>query len=146
MVQDKPTDAIYAQPLDKIDAFVFDDKVANVFEDMINRSVPGYRTVVALTGILAEHFYQPNSRGYDLGCSLGATTLAMAQRLPAAGKIIGVDNSQAMIERCQKNIRQFKPSQDIELQCQDIQDIDIHHASVVTLNYTLQFVARMKDW
>ena len=93
MNSDKPSDSIYAQPLDSVDAFVFDDKVANVFDDMINRSVPGYRTVVGLTGIIADHFFQQGSQCYDLGCSLGATTLAIAQRIPATSKITAVDNN-----------------------------------------------------
>lgn len=134
------TDALYAKLLNKVDAFVFDDKVAGVFDDMINRSVPGYRTVVGLTGIIAEHFYQDQSRCYDLGCSLGATTLAMAQRLPAGASIIGIDNSPAMIERCRKNINHIQPNIDITLSCQDILDTDINKASVIAMNYTLQFI------
>ena len=144
MTSDNSTDAIYAQRRDKVADFVFDDSVANVFDDMINRSVPGYRTVVGITGIIAEHFYQDHSVCYDLGCSLGATTLAMAQRIPNQGKIIGVDNSQAMIERCRENIEKVNPPQEITLCCDDILNIEINSASVVTLNYTLQFIAQEK--
>ncbi len=135
-----PFDKLYAQPLEKVGEFVFDEKVANVFDDMINRSVPAYRTVVGLTGIIAKRFYTENSRCYDLGCSLGATTLAIAQQLPATACIIGVDNSPAMIKRCQQIIDKTKPRANIELLCQNIQDVAIQSASVVALNYTLQFI------
>ena len=33
--------------------FAFDDNVASVFEDMINRSVPGYKTILAMIGVLS---------------------------------------------------------------------------------------------
>jgi len=140
MNSDNPSDALYSKPLENVDSFVFDERVANVFDDMINRSVPAYRTVVGLTGIMTSHFYQENSRCYDLGCSLGATTLAMAHHIPASGHIIGIDNSPAMIERCKQAIEKKKPSARIELLCEDIQNITIQSASVIALNYTLQFI------
>ena len=49
--------------------FVFDENVASVFEDMINRSVPGYSTIIAMISVLAEEYYQDRSRIYDLGCA-----------------------------------------------------------------------------
>ena len=74
-------DAIYASPLDEIVDFQFDDKVASVFPDMIKRSVPGYSTVIATTGVLAKRYFSRDSRIYDLGCSLGAATLTMRKAL-----------------------------------------------------------------
>ena len=53
---------------DPVSAFVFDDKVADVFTDMINRSVPGYATIIAMIGTLAERYAQDESVCYDLGC------------------------------------------------------------------------------
>ena len=47
-------DRLYAEPLSDVEAFVFDEKVAAVFPDMIRRSVPGYGSVIALTGIIAD--------------------------------------------------------------------------------------------
>src|SRR5690606_37840726 len=85
-----------------VSAFVFDDKVAAVFADMINRSVPGYATIVGMIGAFAERYVQPGSRCYDLGCSLGAATLAMRHGIKAEDvEIIAIDNSPAMIERCE---------------------------------------------
>ena len=61
--------------------FVFDEAVADVFPDMIRRSVPGYETVIPITGLLAAAHLKkmPEERrlAYDLGCSLGATTAAV---------------------------------------------------------------------
>ena len=87
-------DTIYADPLREAGLFTFDEAVAKVFPDMIKRSVPGYTTIVAMTGLLAQRYASPGSRLYDLGCSLGASTLAMRQNLRAAGcRLVGVDNS-----------------------------------------------------
>ena len=64
------TDRIYATRLPPGE-FVFDERVAAVFEDMINRSVPGYRTILTMIGVMANRYCGPGSRIYDLGCSLG---------------------------------------------------------------------------
>ncbi len=134
-------DSLYASPLGKIDTFKFDDQVAAVFPDMIQRSVPGYSTIISAIGLLAERFAQPGSRCYDLGCSLGAATFAMRHRLNVPEcKIIAVDNSSAMIERLKQNLKVDTASTPVEVYCQDIREIDIQQASVVVLNFTLQFI------
>lgn len=87
------SDRIYANPLAEVKQFVFDQTVVDVFPDMIKRSVPGYATIINMIGNLAERYVQGGSYCYDLGCSLGAATLAMRHRIRAADcKIIGVDN------------------------------------------------------
>ncbi|RLA20331.1 MAG: carboxy-S-adenosyl-L-methionine synthase CmoA [Gammaproteobacteria bacterium] len=121
--------------------FVFDEQVASVFQDMIQRSVPGYKTIISAIGLLTERFAQPNSHCYDLGCSLGAATLSMRHNIRQANcKIIAIDNSPAMIERCQSNIEQDSASAPIELICGDIREVSIGRATVVVLNFTLQFI------
>ncbi len=87
-------DQIYAGNLANREAFKFDDAVADVFDDMINRSVPGYRTITKMSGLIASAYSLPNSNLYDLGCSLGASTLEMrSQVLPENCKIVAIDNS-----------------------------------------------------
>ena len=134
-------DDIYASPLGDLSDFCFDQDVVEVFPDMIKRSVPGYATIVGMIGNLAERYAQTGSNCYDLGCSLGASTLAMRHRIKAANcQIIGVDNSNAMVERCAKVIAADSGELPVELLCSDIQDVDIKNASVVVLNFTLQFI------
>ncbi len=134
-------DALYASPLDQIVNFRFDDQVVGVFSDMINRSVPGYSTVIKSMGILAGRYAQPDSRCYDLGCSLGAVTLAMHQQIRQPNcTLVAVDNSPAMIKRCREHIDVASDGQGIDLICADIRDIEIDSASVVAMNFTLQFV------
>lgn len=138
---DKPSDKLYAKPLKEIRQFTFDDKVAEVFPDMLKRSIPGYTTILAMISDLAERFGQANSYCYDLGCSLGAASLAMAQGLRSENtQIIAIDNSSAMIERCRKTINQCELSIPIELYCRDLASVRIQQASMVVLNFTLQFI------
>ncbi len=135
-------DAIYASPLDEIVDFQFDDKVASVFPDMIKRSVPGYSTVIATTGVLAKRYFTTDSRIYDLGCSLGAATLTMRKALQGEqGEIIAVDNSASMIERAKALVAQDPADFPLRFQQADICDIEIKDASMVVLNYTLQFIS-----
>lgn len=134
------SDQIYAtqQPATP---FKFDQKVAAVFPDMIKRSVPGYKDIIHIIQKLAERYIQKNSNAYDLGCSLGAASLAMSYGNQNSGvNIIGVDNSEAMIERCASNIQGFKHQTPIKLIQSDIQQVEILNASMVVLNYTLQFI------
>lgn len=136
-------DSLYADPLSEPGRFAFDDNVARVFPDMIKRSVPGYATIVSMTGLLAGKYAIAGSNLYDLGCSLGASTLAMRQNLRQPRcRIISVDNSTAMLERCQTVIDTDTHETPITLACADLQDVTIENASVVVLNFTLQFVPR----
>lgn len=141
-------DNLYAQPLGHVPDFSFDGAVVEVFDDMINRSVPGYASIVSLTGHLAARHAQPGTRLYELGCSTGASLFAMRRRVQAEGcTLVGVDNSAAMIEACQANLARAGGAAAIELHRGDLLDTAIDNASVVVLNFTLQFVdpARRDD-
>lgn len=139
MSQQTPLDTIYSKQQNIVD-FVFDENVANVFSDMIRRSVPGYESIVTMLGVFAEQYVTDDSNVYDLGCSLGASTLSMRSRLLHKNcKMIAIDNSEAMAERCRQNIGlQEGPS--VEVSCDDIRKINIESASLAVLNFTLQFL------
>jgi len=141
IVVTEPRDNIYADPSLESGLFTFDDTVARVFPDMIRRSVPGYSTIVAMTGLLAGRYATPGSTLYDLGCSLGASTLAMRQNIRAPDcRIIAIDNSNAMLERCRTVIETDTHETPVTLTCADLREVPIADASVVVLNFTLQFV------
>ena len=132
-------DTIYATPREAIDRFAFDDNVASVFPDMIQRSVPGYSTIIAMTGVLADRYAIKGSRCYDLGCSLGASSFAMAQHLADRQcRIVAVDNSEAMLSRLTERLGDSPVP--VDTICADIRDVAIQEASVVVLNFTLQFL------
>ena len=139
------TDEIYQQPSEE-KPFRFNDEVARVFPDMLRRSIPGYAATIEAIGSLAARYVQGGTNCYDLGCSLGAATIAMRQGINESGcKIVAVDTSAAMIARCKDIIaeddRQFAPATAVDVVEADIRDIEIANASMVVLNYTLQFLA-----
>ena len=134
-------DKVYADPIAPLPAFEFNAQVADVFENMIERSVPGYRLALDTIALLTERYAQPETNCYDLGCSLGAATLRMRQQLPASCHVIGVDTSKDMVERCLTNVGRDRSQATIEIRLQDLRDTQIENASVVVLNFTLQFVS-----
>lgn len=134
-------DNIYASPLARMVDFRFDERVADVFPDMIQRSVPGYGTLITNIGIIAGHYAQNGTDCFDLGCSLGAVTLSMRQRIKADHcRIIAIDNSAAMIERAQRIITEDNNRVPVVLKQEDIAESSITNASVVAMNFTLQFI------
>lgn len=131
--------------------FTFDDNVAAVFDDMINRSVPGYRTILSMIAVMAAHYCQRGSRVYDLGSSLGGATLAIIGSVPHRDyEIVAVDNSEAMMRRLRERLESDAGAlqagegvldpQRVDCRCEDLNDTVIANASVVVLNFTLQFV------
>ncbi len=134
-------DNLLCTPVAKLGDWTFNEQVAQVFADMIQRSVPGYSTVITMTGMLARRLVQPYSHIYDLGCSLGASTLAILNNIQVSGcKIIAVDNSPAMIKRCRQHFDTLHTKTPIELIEASIQNIRPENASLIVLNFTLQFL------
>ncbi len=134
-------DNIYSNPEDPLVKFTFDRQVADVFPDMIQRSIPGYTAAIAMIGVLAAQYATDKSNCYDLGCSLGASTLAMCKHLDKDVHIYAIDNSPDMVDKCRKVLNRDHSTIPVEVICADIQDVILKNSSVVVLNYTLQFLA-----
>lgn len=136
-----PKDTLYRSGGGDPGSFTFDERVAAVFPDMIGRSVPGYALMVAMIGQLARRFAAPDTVLHDLGCSLGAVTLSMCERVTAPGvRIVATDNAPAMIERFRETLAGLPDGIPVDLVCGDIRDASFANSSVVVLNFTLQFV------
>ena len=121
--------------------FQFNDSVAEVFTDMLRRSVPGYEASLEAIATLARLYGRTGTRCYDLGCSLGASTLAMRRNIVEPDcEIVAVDLSPAMIDRCRKIVDADDTDLPVSIRVEDVRDVAIEHASLVVLNYTLQFV------
>ena len=139
-------DNLFQTPFSSVGGFRFDEKVAQVFPDMIRRSVPGYGHVIGSSGLIAKRYAQPNTVIYDLGCSLGATTLAIASQVTTLGcRIVAVDNSEAMLAQAQLSLsdRLVDPLP-IDWVHGDISTMTFEPCSVVTINFTLMFIEREK--
>lgn len=137
---DGSRDQLFARPIEQIGNFVFDDSVARVFDDMIRRSVPGYGMTLSLMPLIAKRFGQTGTRAYDLGCSIGAGLVAIADGLPGSMEIVGIDNAQPMLDRCADNLKAANLEQTWKLRCKDILETEYSNASIALLNFTLQFV------
>ncbi|MBE0506917.1 MAG: carboxy-S-adenosyl-L-methionine synthase CmoA [Marinospirillum sp.] len=137
-----PRDALFANPLDKLASFSFDEQVVRVFPDMIKRSVPGYSQILGMAGVIARRYVPENGRVYDLGASLGAATLSVAQQLSDLQQLelIAVDNSPAMTERCASLLAETLPARKVTTLCADIRQLDYQPSDLILLNFTLQFL------
>ena len=132
-------DRLYRQA-DAPHPFAFDERVAAVFPDMIRRSVPGYGDTLALTRLVAARFARPRTRLYDLGCAVGDSAAALAQGAQASGvEVIAVDEAPAMMAAARARLDGCDGAP-IRLVCADLRSLRVRRASVVALNYTLQFL------
>ena len=52
-------DRVYAEAKDAISPFVFNHQVAQVFDDMIARSVPGYALCHEVLSLITSRYAQP---------------------------------------------------------------------------------------
>lgn len=133
-------DRLYAQALGEVPPFEFNEAVSDVFSDMIRRSVPGYETVVRMTGALVAEAYQGEGVIYDLGCSLGeASAWILAACQQHRPNLVLVDASESMLKRCR---RRFADQRRVEFLCADVNQVHFEPASAFILNYTLQFIPK----
>jgi len=122
-------------------SFKFDAQVANVFSDMISRSVPGYRQILEMLPTLVKELQAGGINYYDLGCSLGAGMMAISKGVDkkTRSQIIGIDNSAHMLKQAKQRLEAVNGFE-FELREQNIQDTNIENASMVLMNFTLQFI------
>jgi tRNA (cmo5U34)-methyltransferase len=136
-------DDIFSRPRDEPGPFRFDAAVARVFPDMVRRSVPAYEQLVTLSALIGRRFVQPRTSVYDLGCSLGAVTLALLDQVPDRScKFVAVDSSSEMIVALEDRLRETLHEDRVGALCADAASLPIENASLVVLNLTLQFIPR----
>lgn len=143
-------DTLFKTPLDKAARFSFDEHVVACFPDMIRRSVPGYGQVLSMLPIFARRhcqFRQYNNQGkkvsriYDLGCSLGAASMALAGAFEAKDlQIKAIDISPTMTKEAKNMMDENFPNHDIEIITEDIRHTQLESCDMVILNLTLQFL------
>jgi tRNA (cmo5U34)-methyltransferase len=130
-------DKVYQQAQPHIVDFAFNQAVVDVFPDMIRRSVVGYETIIPTTGLIAARHLRDDGLAFDLGCSLGATAVALLNQHNSPDiRVIGIDNSPAMIERA----TELNDDPRLTFRLDDIVNVDVSDASVTILNFVLQFL------
>ena len=141
MPQKFSKDELYALPMEELVDFSFDERTVSVFPDMINRSVPGYGLMQSLTGLVACQYVTKSSKVYDLGCSLGASSLSVINSVNHDDyELILVDQSESMIDHCQRLLAQTHSNINFNIEQEDIRNIEIDNTSLVMLNLVLQFL------
>lgn len=134
-------DSIYSQP-QSVAPFEFNERVVQVFDDMIHRSVPMYRESLLRQAQLASHFYQPDSRIYDLGCSNGNFGLQLISEMgDRPFTLEAIDNSQPMLDQYRERLTEVVHQDRINIHHASIEDVEMADASVVVINLTLQFLS-----
>ena len=134
-------DEVFAEQKSAIADFKFGTEVATVFDDMLIRSVPFYAESQRMLGEIATDFAVPGTNVYDFGCSTGTTMLLLDQQLPPDVKFIGLDNSEAMLAKCEAKLKEQKFSRPYELRYADLNSgVAVENASVAMLILTLQFI------
>lgn len=117
--------------------FEFDENVASVFDDMIDRSVPYYRHNSLLIAKLLSRLAKSEARVCDLGCSTASLLLELF-RLRKDFVLCGIDEAEAMLEIAQKKARAFKAK--IDFVQANLNDMNLPTSDVFIANYTLQFI------
>jgi tRNA (cmo5U34)-methyltransferase len=129
-------DKVFQKSINK--QFEFDEEVASVFDDMLSRSVPYYKQMQELTIDFALFHLNAHDKVYDLGCSTASTLIELSKHCPEPLELIGVDNSQAMLDKARHKCKAFGVN--IEFINSDIHTVCLEPAKLIIANYTLQFI------
>lgn len=129
-------DKVFTKPIKK--QFEFDEEVAAVFDDMLERSVPFYKESQKIAEFFALKNLSENGVLYDLGCSTATLLLNIHRKLESPARLVGLDNSEAMLEQARKKCEAYGAN--VEVEFADILNYDYEEADVIVSNYTLQFI------
>lgn len=129
-------DKVFTKPIKK--QFEFDEEVAAVFDDMLLRSVPFYKESQKITEFFALKKLEDGGVLYDLGCSTASLLINISRKLSSEATLIGIDNSEAMLQRARKKCEAYGAN--IELENADILTYEYKQADLFVSNYTLQFI------
>lgn len=138
------SDKIFAKK-QNITKFEFNEEVAQVFDDMIERSVPYYKEAQRQIIQMVKHHDKKIQKIYDLGSSTGNLTFALARALNDPNReYIGIDQSPAMIQKSRERLKQWHIPGKIVFECEDILKTSFENADAIICNYTLQFLSLEK--
>ncbi|MEO1958344.1 MAG: carboxy-S-adenosyl-L-methionine synthase CmoA [Nautiliaceae bacterium] len=133
-------DEVFKKPISK--QFEFDEDVASVFDDMLNRSVPFYKENLNLQIKILKKFLKDNDKIIDLGCSTGNFLIELAKKSNKKLKLTGIDNSEAMIKRAKQKAKAF--GVEIKFLNEDFLNSNLDNAKAIIANYTIQFIRPLK--
>jgi tRNA (cmo5U34)-methyltransferase len=129
-------DTVFTKPIKK--QFEFDEEVAAVFDDMLERSVPFYKESQKITQFFVLKNLHEGGLLYDLGCSTASLLLNIHHAKNVNARLVGLDNSEAMLKQAKRKCEAY--GADIDVKNADILSYDYESADVFISNYTLQFI------
>jgi len=129
-------DKVFTKPIKK--QFEFDEEVAAVFDDMLERSVPFYKESQKITEFFALKNLKEGGVLYDLGCSTASLLLNIHRSLDVDAELVGLDNSEAMLAQAKRKCEAYNAK--IDVLNADILEYEYKKADVFVSNYTLQFI------
>ncbi|WP_120859574.1 carboxy-S-adenosyl-L-methionine synthase CmoA [Helicobacter pylori] len=136
-------DTLFNQSLNK--RFCFDEKVAHVFDDMLERSIPYYHEMLDLGAYFIAQNLKENLNAnpliYDLGCSTGNFFIALNRQIQQEIELVGIDNSMPMLKKAQEKLKDFN---NVRFECMDFLEVEFKEASAFSLLFVLQFVRPMQ--
>jgi len=125
--------------------FVFNERVVEVFDDMLDRSIPFYSEVIHSSARLLDVFLHSGDTVYDLGCSTGTTLLEFSRLLEEKGlNFVGIDSSGPMLEKARLKAELYTKKDQLSFVQEDITKLQHRDAGAYILNYTLQFIRPLK--
>ena len=137
-------DQVFAGAAKRASDFEFSKDVADVFDDMLVRSVPLYVEQQNMVKEIGKKFYVADTSVYDLGCSTATTLINFCREFDGSARFVGYDNSKPMLEHSMRKIKANGFENRIELRYGDLNGdlskLPLEKASVVTMCWTLQFI------
>lgn len=135
-------DKIFSSELENIEPFKFSEDVANVFDDMVDRSIPNYQEIHRMILDLVSRYYTDSGIVYDLGCSTG-TTIALLEKyfvgLNRPISFVGIDTSAPMLKKAEEKCSFVRDATFLEEDMSEIDFLQRGTPKVFIINYTLQF-------
>jgi len=132
-------DKVFTKDIKK--QFEFDNEVAAVFDDMIDRSVPFYKENINLSINILKNYLKTQDKVLDLGSSTGTFLINLA-KLNLKLELVGIDNSSAMIQRAKNKAKAF--GVDITFKEKDFLEYKFNTNKLIIANYTIQFIRPIK--
>ncbi len=138
-------DRYFQRPRSTLLPFSFNKEVAQVFDDMVSRSIPFYNQTNELIAnlIINKNFLNPTI--VDLGCSTGTLLCLIDEKFSelqdqnSQATLYGVDQSNDMLALAQNKFNEKNIKNAVLVQ-EDLQTAILPTADIFIMNYTLQFI------
>jgi tRNA (cmo5U34)-methyltransferase len=120
--------------------WTFNAEVTNVFDNMLERSIPNYETMRELIANIGFHYVQPKTSIIDIGCSNGLSIQPFIKHFGVYNTYKLIDISKPMLQACKEKYKGL-----IDIGIVDVEEMDLRHefplanASLILSILTLQF-------